>query len=156
MKKLSLITILALSLPANAATLSAHANARALKPIAIFQTQPMRFGEFTIPTTGSGTIDTSGNVTGGVIRLDGQPRNKGIIGVTGQENRSYTMTVSSTVTLTRSGGSETLTASLTVDVPTQNLDNAGVGLNQITGVLTVPNTTIAGDYAGTYSVTANY
>lgn len=152
------------ALSANAqVTANAAAAATIVTPIAITKDVDMNFGNIAVQSSNGGTVvlATTGtrSQTGGVTL----PATAGTVTaasftVTGQEDYTYAITLpTSPVTITRGGGSETMTINNFVSDPSgtgtlsggSEVVNVGATLNVAAGQL-------AGLYSGTFSVTVNY
>src|SRR6185436_18571007 len=80
--------------------------------------------------------------------------------VTGEGGQTYSISVPATVTMTRTGGTETMGVALTSTATTGTLSGAlgaagtqGLGVG---GSITVASTTATGAYAGAFTVTVTY
>ena len=150
--------------PALAATPPVEANADVivLRPLSLLKKTDMDFGTL-LPsaTAGTATIDpVTGAVTtaGGVLAGAGPTSPATFVGA-GSRNVPYQIRLpNKPVTLTRSGGTETMTLSTwTLDGPT----NSRVGANQafefnVGGRLAVGANQADGTYVGTFEVTVHY
>lgn len=146
---------------AQAITEDGTAKVKVIIPISLSSIQDMNFGTVA-PGISDGSIDLSAaGVTTEVdtaVSFDGEAQ--GIFRVTGAKGQAYLFSISPTATLTKEGGSETLTINNFVH------NHAGFTgmINAITGVDTIhigatlllPSVTVAGDYTGTYTVTVLY
>jgi hypothetical protein len=155
---------LALAPQAMAVTASGTAKANVIRNITITEDQILDFGKFAPGLTG-GTVrvfaNGSSNSSGDVNVID--PANPGIFAVTGEPNEFFQInTTSSNVTLTRVGGSQTMTSVLeTADAANnpingRTLNGSGTANVYVQGVLTVSAAQAAGRYEGTYSVSVDY
>lgn len=158
MKKIFVAAVLAVVFTGSAAyagpNISAGASANVMPPISITNPTPLSFGAFTANT--GGTIDSSGNVTGGVVKItNGVP---GGFAVTGQLNTPYSITGDPSVLLSTSGGHPaTMTAALTYPTAgSTSLDGTGNSIFNVAGMLTVGGNQMVGLYSGTYNVTVSY
>jgi hypothetical protein len=133
-----------------------------LKPLSLIKKTDMNFGTLiTSATAGTATIDpVTGAVTtaGGVTAVPGATSQAVFIGA-GSKNAPYQIRLpSQPITLTRSGGTETVTVSnWTTDGPT----NRKVGQNQafqfgIGAQVSVAANQVDGTYVGTFDVTVHY
>jgi hypothetical protein len=156
-KILLLSTILSSLFYAESNAATGNASATVVTAIAVSETTAMQFGLFSASGS-TGTINQAGTATGGVTAIaSGVTRSAGIFAVTGTGNASYTFTLPSTATLTRSGESETMTADLSFNSGngTRSLTSGSENVT-INGSLTVAANQIAGVYNGTYTVTVAY
>lgn len=135
---------------AHAASATGTASATVLAPIAISQATALDFGTFASGAT-AGTVTSAGTASGGVTLIEkGAPAG---FKVTGSASRNFTITVPASVTLT--SGASSMTASLSA--PTSStLDALGKKDIAVTGTLSVAANQAAGNYNGTYTITANY
>ena len=154
---------LGIASPASAASAPGSATISLYKPLLLAKTTDMDFGTMFPPASGTGTVklDPNGGATvyTGVTPAGASPTTRAVF--TGQATRLSLVFItisSATVTLTRVGGSETLTAD------NFTIDSAGtlriVGTTAYTigigATLTVPSTAVGGTYSGTFTLTANY
>ena len=154
---------LAIAAPATAATAPGSANLNLYKPLLLAKTVDLDFGAMFPPATGTGTIRIDANggaaVYTGLTAAGAQATSRAIF--TGSATRLslvFLQYPAGSVTLTRVGGTETLTAS------NFTIDSGGVlrivGTTPYTigigATLSVPSTAVDGSYLGTFTVTANY
>jgi hypothetical protein len=157
--------LLAAPAPLLAATppTESQADAIILKPLSLIKKKDMDFGTLiTSSASGTATIDpVTGAVTtaGGVIEVPGSPTSAGIFMGAGSRNAPYQIRIpSKPMTLTRSGGTETMTVTnWTLDGPT----NRKIGANEafqfgVGAQLTVAANQAPGTYVGTFDVTVHY
>lgn len=150
--------------PLLAATPSSEADAGAivLRPLSLVKKKNLDFGTLiTSATAGTAVIDPiTGTVTttGGVTVASGASSPAVFVGA-GSRNAPYQIRIPKTpVTLTRVGGTETMTASTwTLDGPT----NRRVGVNQafqfnVGATVAVAANQASGTYVGTFDVTVHY
>jgi hypothetical protein len=140
-----------------------QAGAIILKPLSLIKKTDMDFGTLiTSAAAGTATIDpVTGAVTtaGGVTEVPGTPTSAGIFMGAGSRNAPYQIRIpNKPTTLTRSGGTETMTVSnWTLDGQT----NRKIGANEafqfgVGGQLTVAANQAPGTYVGTFNVTVHY
>jgi hypothetical protein len=148
----------------SSANVSTTGSATIFQPIAISKTADLVFGTIVRPLTGSGAVTINAStgartVDPGVGQL-GSGFHQASYTVTGEGGQAFNIGIPTGFTMTRTGGSETLTVNLASSVASGTLSNAlgtqgtlpfGVG-----GTLTVTNTTASGAYQGTFTVTVNY
>ncbi len=144
-------------------TLSVQSKARIITPITLANTgnQALDFGIIARGTTGSSTVivgavaSPSISVTGDVIVLGSTPQYAAKFTVGGENAKTYAITIpSSTQTIT--DGTNTLNIT---SFTCSNGATGAIGTNDVFyvgGTLTVPSSTLAGTYAGTFSVTVAY
>jgi hypothetical protein len=172
MKKTTLIAMTALAaiamlVPAGSAMAQSSANASAtatatiITPITLTNTggTGLRFGNV-VASTAAGTIvvasDGTRSWTGGATGISGLPVGAALFGVTGGANRTFTITLPSSTTITDG------TNDMTVDTFTSSLaspatlNGSGTASFNVGGTLTVNAGQVAGSYTGTFSVTVAY
>ena len=163
--KVALVTVSAavtiLCAPANAATITATAQASVVKPLTLTSLQSMDFGTITlgpgtwsnstVSLTQAGTLSCGANLicTGAPVVAQ--------FNVSG--SKSNTVVISApNVTLTNQSDS-TKTLQLTLNSPTTiTLTNSGAPGNNFSvgGSIILSSTTADGTYSGTINITANY
>ena len=149
--------------PGGAATATGTANLNLYKPLLLAKTTDMEFGALFPPATGTGTIklDPNGGATvyTGVTAAGATPTSRAVFtGTATRLSLVFLQYPAGSITLTRVGGTETLTAS------NFTIDSAGVlrivGTAPYTigigATLSVPSTAVEGSYLGTFTLTANY
>lgn len=156
-KSIKILLLATFLFPSNSFALTANASATVVTAIGISETTAMQFGYFSASGS-SGTINQVGSVSGGVTAVgSGIARSAGIFAVSGTGSSSYTFTLPSSVTLTRSGGSETMDATLSFASgnPSRSLTSGAEDVT-INGSLAVGANQAAGAYSGTYTVSVAY
>ena len=146
------------------ATTSAVASATILQPITLLKTTDLAFGSMVRPSTGTNVIvinESTGarSVTGGGDAALGAATNtRATYSVGGTGGATFSITVPSSVTLTRSGGSETMPVTLASSATTGTLSNGTSGTANfgVGGSLPLATTTVPGSYSGTFDVTVGY
>lgn len=156
--------LLAASSPLLAATPPAEAVGEAivLKPLSLIKKTNMDFGKLiTSATAGTATIDpVSGAVTtAGGVTATGMATSAATFLGAGSRNAPYQIRIpSKPITLTRVGGTETMTVTnWTLDGPT----NRKIGANEafqfgVGAQLSVAANQASGTYVGTFDVTVHY
>ena len=154
---------LGIASPAAAANAPGSATVNLYKPLLLAKTTDMDFGSVFAPATGTGTVklDPNGGATvyAGVAQAGTSATSRAVF--TGSATRLslvFLQLPAGSITLTRAGGTETLTAS------NFTIDSAGVlrivGTAAYTigvgATLSVPSTAVDGSYLGTFTITANY
>ncbi|MBX9885892.1 MAG: DUF4402 domain-containing protein [Novosphingobium sp.] len=151
----------ALAAPGGSATVTGTASATIITPIRIVATAPLSFGVMAQPTAAgtvtvspSGAITASGGMVGNTAIAQGSSGPQaGKFRVSGEPGRQFFVTLPPAATVSRSGGSMTITL-FTVGAltgsPVGTLD-IGVG-----GTLAIGAAQPLGTYTGTYQVTASY
>jgi Mat/Ecp fimbriae major subunit len=143
------------STAAQAATASADAKAVILAAVTVAKSSDLDFGTIAIGTSGGAVTVNFANAatcTGGLVcPTTVTSAGFNVTGVTGQ---TVSVSVDPTVTLDRTGGGATMSATLSSNVSTIVLD--GTDAFVVGGVLTVAGTQMAGNYAKAFNVLVNY
>ena len=150
--------------PAIAATpvTNATATTAILHPINVIKRADLDFG-YVAAGTVAGTVridpetDTT-SATGGAILLGGNPHSAAFIGAAGSSSVVIIRIPKQPITLTRSGGTQTMTVS---NFTMQGLDKRAVAKAvafefRVGGTLNVGANQMEGTYAGTFDVTVQY
>jgi hypothetical protein len=148
------------------ATQSTTASATIVQPITLTKNSDLAFGTVVKPTSGTNTItinETSGSRTmtgAGDAALATSTSSRAAFSVGGEGGQTFSITVPSTATMTRSGGSETLTANLVKTAASGTLSgsigSAGTASFGVGGNFDVASTTVSGAYSGSFNVTVAY
>jgi len=158
---LALITVFAAT-PAFGATRAANASATTLRPLSLVKTADLEFGSI-IPAATAGTvsIDAVSNArskTGGVVLATGAAPGAASFRAAGVVNVLALITLPASITLTRGGGTETMTVdTITTNGSTTRLfpGSATIDVN-VGGRLNVGANQVAGSYSGTFNLTVIY
>ncbi|MEO7815359.1 MAG: DUF4402 domain-containing protein [Sphingomicrobium sp.] len=130
-----------------------------MKPLTLVKTADMNFGDLTVTTGGTATIDPNTglmSVTTGLLAVGGTPSPGRFTGVASRLALIVIRTPTS-VLLKRSGGTETLTLdSFTLDGFFIRLVGATPYVFAVGGALHVPAGTVDGTYVGQVDVTVEY
>lgn len=134
------------------------------QPIVLAKSADLEFGTIVRPVSGSGSVvidATTGQRTlTGQGALIGASASRAAFNVGGEGGQAFTITVPGAMTMTRSGGSETVSVALTPSVTGGVLSGAPGGAGSATfgvgGQIPVSNSTAAGAYAGSFLVTVAY
>jgi Domain of unknown function (DUF4402) len=135
-KALVAVSAVAVSGNAYAATAQADAKAVILAPISITKTADLDFGTIAVNAGDTVTIANSadtascGATAGNLICSGTTSRAK--FNVAGVANASVAVTADGTVTLTRSGGTETMSVNLTTPSALATLSSTGAGTFNVT------------------------
>jgi hypothetical protein len=160
-----LLALLALVVPAagSAAPASAPAIGQAalLSPLSVVKNGDLDFGDLVAGGAGTAVIDPVGgalSTTGGVIRVGASAHAATFTGTGSKNSVVHIRLPASPITVTRAGGTETMTVSnFTLDglanrkVPPSDVFTFAVG-----GTLNVAAGQAQGTYAGTFTVTVQY
>lgn len=154
------------ALAQTSATQSTTATAKIVQPITLTKNSDLAFGTVVKPTSGTNTItinETSGTRTsggGGDAALATSTTSRAAFSVGGEGGQAFSITVPSTATMTRSGGSETLTVNLTPTGTSGSLSgslgSAGTATFGVGGNFDVGATTVSGSYSGSFNTTVAY
>lgn len=140
---------------------SATGSITVMQPVLnVAKTSDLNFGSVIRPTSGSGTITidaNNGNVsTANLSQASGSTPTRAAFSVEGQPNANITVTYPNNMTLTRSGGSETLTVYLTTSMGGGQIGSGGTVDFYIGGQVTLASSTVIGAYSSSFTVTVNY
>ena len=143
------------------APVAAKGRATILLPASFVKLMDMDFGSLTVTTAGTAILDSNtGNVTttGGVTLVGGRPHAAGFDAVSPTKNVVKVTLPNKAVTLTRIGGTETMTVDTwTINGATTRNVVAHQELQfQVGGTLHVNANQVEGAYVGSFDVTLNY
>jgi Mat/Ecp fimbriae major subunit len=142
---------------AQAATASASATAKVLTQVVVTKTADLDFGTIAIGTGGGDvSVGFTNNRTCASSLVCSATVTSGKFGIAGAASQNVGVSVDSSVTLNRTGGGASMTATLSASNTTLALSAAGAATFAVGGDLTVGGTQQAGDYSGTFNVTVNY
>jgi hypothetical protein len=121
----------------------------------------MEFGGLTVTTAGTAVINPVTNTmstTGGVLAVSGTPHAARFRGAAAGGPVVNLKVPNQPVKLTRVGGTETITLSnFTLDGPAKRVMGSSTSFDfRVGGTLTIAANQAAGDYVGTFTVTAQY
>lgn len=144
---------------ASAATsATANASAEVLSTLTLTADSSLNFGQIAANTGGSVTVnaDTTAAFTGSLVSTG--TRAPASFTVTGTPNANVVVTLPTSATLTRAGGTETMGISNFNTLPTGAFQLNGTGSANFTvgGTLTVASGQASGVYNGTFSVSVEY
>jgi hypothetical protein len=158
--------IAAPALAQTSATQSTTASATIVQPITLTKNSDLAFGTVVKPTSGTNTItidETAGTRTktgAGDAALATSTTSRAAFSVGGEGGQTFSITVPATATMTRSGGSETLTVNLVKTAVSGTLSNsigtAGTASFGVGGNFDVVSTTVSGAYSGSFNTTVAY
>lgn len=147
---------------ADSVSADVSASATLVRTLAIASTTGLSFGTLA-PSANAGTVviapDGARSATGGVTLLSANVGSAGGVNLVGTASLAYTVTMPTSVTLTASGGSQTMTlSSLTTNLTggAGTLTNTGNGNFTIGGTLAVGANQAVASYAGIVPVTVNW
>lgn len=158
-----LATLLAMPSAAIAAPARATGTATVdlLSPLTIQKLQDLDFGTVAVTAAGTAVIDPVANsisTTGGLFAAGGTPHAALFRGAASQNSVVNIKLPKQPITLTRVGGTQTVTVSnFTMDGPSKRqMAQAATFDIRVGATLTVPAGQAAGQYIGTFDVTAQY
>ncbi len=138
------------------------------RPIVLSKNTDLSFGTVVRPITGSGTITvdpatgdrTVDGAAAGINPGSGGAAARATFTVGGEGGQAFSISVPPDVTMTRSGGAETMVATLnptaTTGALSNSLGNNGSATFGVGGVLAVTSATTSGAYSGSFVVTVQY
>ena len=147
--------------PGSTATVTSTASATVIQPISVAKTTDLAFGSFVRPGSGANAVvidATTGARTltgGGNASLASSTTSRAAFSVSGEGAQTFSITVPSTVTMLRSGGSETLPVTLTPSAPSGTMVGGSATFG-VGGSLPLDNTVVGGAYSGNFNVTVGY
>lgn len=163
---LALSAIAAPAMAQSSATQSTTASVKIVQPITLTKDADLAFGTIVKPTSGSNTVtigtgsDTPQLGGGGDAALATSTTSRAAFTVGGEGGQTFSISVPSSVTMTRSGGSETLSVTLTASGSSGTLSgtmgSAGSATFKVGGAFTVASTTVSGSYSGSFNTTVAY
>jgi hypothetical protein len=140
----------------------ATSNASIILPLTVTKLQDMDFGFLAVTTAGTAVLDPDSDmlsVTGGATPVGGAPHCAQFVGAA-QSNSVVNIKVpKQPVTLTRVGGTETMTASnftLQGGLSKRDLAKADSFTFRVGATLNIAAGQVEGTYAGTFDVTVQY
>jgi hypothetical protein len=146
---------------AAAARATGSATVDLLSPLTIQKLQDLDFGTVAVTTAGTAVVDPVANsvsTTGGLVAAGGTPHAALFRGAASQNSVVNIKLPKQPITLTRVGGTQTVTVSnFTLDGPTKRQMGQATTFDiRVGATLTVPAGQTAGQYIGTFDVTAQY
>lgn len=151
----------------SSATATATSAATVIQAIALVKNTDLAFGSLVRPSIGANTViidPTSGNRTitgtGDASLATNQTVSRATYSVAGEGGSTFSVTVPTSFTMTRTGGSDTLQVSLNASAVagalSGSIGSTGSANFSIGGSLPLSANTVAGDYIGTFDVTVGY
>jgi len=143
----------------SSATVSTTGTTKIVSPLSIAQNSALAFGTIVKPGSAGTSIITVSEVDGtrsktGTAALATSTSSRATYTVTGESGQTFSIGTTA-LTMTRSGGSETLPVTLVKSGATGTLIG-GTATFGVGGSFTVADTTVSGDYTGTFDVTVTY
>ncbi len=165
MKRYAILTVGILLMATGAfaqATQSATANATIIEAMSIEWVAHLNFGIIAAGATGSSNVTVAADGTASISQdnnavLLGGTVNAAQFLVRGATGYGYTIGIDDdTITIDDAGTGMPMALTLTLDSTTGTADLTTGTTHYVGGTLAVPAGQVAGDYSGTFSVTANY
>jgi hypothetical protein len=157
------LSLLASVTPAGAKTPSTQATATTmvLRPTSVAKIKDMDFGVVTVTAAGTAVLEPNADTfstTGGVTRIGGTPHSAEFAGAATASSTVNIKIPNQPSTLTRVGGSETMTVS---NFTLQGLNKRVIAAQasftfRVGGTLNVAANQVEGVYVGTFTVTVQY
>ncbi len=144
---------------ASAATsATANASAEVLSTLTLTATSALNFGQIAANTGGSVTVNADSTVSSSGSLISAGTRSPAGFTVTGTPNANVVLTLPTSATLTRSGGTETMSIGGFNANPAGAFQLGGTGSANFSvgGTLTVGSGQVAGVYNGTFAVSVEY
>lgn len=145
----------------NSASVNTSGSTTIAAPITLTQHSTLRFGSLVRPTSSSSTVtvatDTCATALSGTgnAALISSTSGCATYTVGGESGQSFNVSTDPSFAMTRSGGSETITVTLSKSEATGTIGQTSADFN-VGGSFAVDTTTVAGAYTGTFAVTATY
>ena len=159
------LAVAAESAYAQSASVTTTGTATVVSPLTLTKSTDLAFGNIVRPSSGSNTItidSASGNRTllgGGNGALASSTSTRASYSVQGEGGQSFSITIPPSLSLTRSGGTETLPVTLSASTSgalSGAVGDAGVASFGVGGSLQLDSTAVSGNYSGTFNVTIGY
>lgn len=144
---------------ASAATsATANASAEVLSTLTLAANSALSFGQIAANTGGSVTVNADSTVTSSGSLVSTGTRAPAGFTVTGTPNANVVLTLPSSATLTRSGGTETMSIAGFNSNPGGAFQLGATGSSNfaVGGTLTVASGQVSGTYNGTFAVSVEY
>lgn len=146
----------------SSASVTTNGSATIAAPISLTENSSLRFGSLVRPTTGTNSVvlDTATCAPalsgGGDAALISSTAGCATYTATGETGQAFNIsTGATTFDMTRAGGSDTITVTLSKSAATGTIGQASKDF-KVGGSFPVSATTVAGAYSGTFSVTVTY
>lgn len=148
----------AVSFASAASAATANASAEVLTTLTLTANSSLNFGQIAANTGGSVTVNADSTASSSGTLISTGTRAPAGFTVTGTPNANVVLTLPTSATLTRSGGTETMSISGFNANPAGafQLGSTGSSNFSIGGTLTVASGQVAGVYNGTFSVSVEY
>jgi len=142
-----------------ATTATGTASAEVLSSLTVTATNDLQFGQIAANTGGTVTVNADSSVASSGSLISTGTRSPATFAVTGSPNTSVIVSVpTSSVNLTRGGGTETMVLSGFNSNPggAFQLGTTGAATFNVGGTLAVASGQVAGAYTGTFQVSVEY
>jgi hypothetical protein len=145
----------------NSAGTTTNGTATIAAPITLTENSSLRFGSVVRPTSNTntltlGTTTCAPALTGtGNAALLSSTSGCATYTVTGETGQAFNIVTDSNFAMTRSGGSETITVTLSKSAATGTVGQASAAF-KVGGSFPIDTTTVAGAYSGSFNVTVTY
>ena len=144
----------------SASVSDASVGANIMTAITLTESQELHFGDIVAQQASFDVKMSAEGERTGAATFGSDEGKEGIFTITGEGNAAYKVTFGGNATLTRTGGTETMTVTdfITTLGSTNkgNLDANGAGTFGVGATLEVGATQEPGEYKGTYKVTVTY
>lgn len=153
------------------ASQTTSASATIFRPITLTKNTDLRFGTIVRPASGSDTVNIAAadgartlSSNNAVALTSGahQAPSRATYTVAGEGGQAFSITIPASFTMTRTGGSETLTIALTATATSGTLtgtlgdSSSGSATFGVGGAMPITSTTASGAYSGTFVTTVAY
>jgi hypothetical protein len=153
------------------ATSTTSASATIFRPITLTKDSDLRFGTIVRPASGADTITVSpadgsrSLSTNNAVALSSGSHlapTRATYTVSGEGGQAFSISVPTSFNMTRSGGSETLTISLSASAASGTLTGAlgnassGTATFGVVGAMPITSSTASGAYSGSFVTTVSY
>jgi hypothetical protein len=148
------------------ATQSTTTTVKIVQPITLTKNADLAFGTMVKPNSGANTVTVSTGsdtptLTGpGDAALAASTASRAAFTVGGEGGSAFSVTVPSSVTMTRTGGAQTLAVTLTASSSSGTLSgsigSSGSASFTVGGAFTATAGTASGDYTGAFNTTVAY
>jgi spore coat protein U-like protein len=145
----------------NSASVTTTGSTTIAAPITLTQNSTLRFGSLVRPTSNSNvvTVDTLNCATAlrgsGNASLISSTSGCATYTVGGESGQAFNVATDPTFDMSRSGGSEKITVTLSKSASTGTIGQTSADF-KVGGSFPVDSTTVAGAYSGSFTVTATY
>lgn len=161
----AIATLAGLSTPAfaqsNTASATTNGSTTIAAPITLTENSALQFGVVVRPTSGSNTV-TLGTATctpslsgGGNAALLTGTSGCATYTTGGENGLAFNIATDTTFNMTRSGGTETITVTLSKSASSGTIGQSSANF-KVGGAFNIDNSTVAGAYSGSFTTTVTY